>query len=144
TFSDGTYHLYYSVGNETFMEIRVATSREPSGPYVDTGRKLTTQDFAIDPHVFIDDDGSSHMFYATDFLDYSHVGTGTVVDRMLDPFPLAGNPRPVTRAKYDWQVYDPARREKGGDRWHTVEGPVVPKRTGTYFELFSGGNWPNT
>jgi len=143
TFSDGTYHLYYSVGNETFMEIRVATSSEPAGPYVDTGRKLTTHDFAIDPHVFIDDDGSWHMFYATDFLDYSHIGTGTVVDRMLDPFTLAGDPRPVTRAKYDWQVYDPVRREKGGVRWHTVEGPFVLKRKGTYFEMFSGGNWQN-
>jgi GH43 family beta-xylosidase len=139
----GTFYLYYGVGNETLMQIRVATSAEPAGPYRDSGRKLTFQDFAIDPHVFIDDDGSWHMFYATDFLNYSHIGTGTVVDRMLDPFTLAGNPRPVTRAKYDWQVYDPARKEKGGVRWHTVEGPFVLKRKGKYFEMFSGGNWQN-
>lgn len=140
---DGMFYLYYSVGNETLMEIRVATSKAPAGPYSDTGRKLTPQDFAIDPHVFMDDDGSWHMFYATDFLDYSHVGTGTVVDRMLDPLTLAGNAKPVTRAKYDWQVYDPARKEKGGVRWHTVEGPFVLKRKGSYFEMFSGGNWQN-
>jgi hypothetical protein len=44
---------------------------------------------------------------------------------MLDPLTLAGEPRPVTRARFDWQVYDPQRREKGGVRWHTVEGPAV-------------------
>lgn len=143
TFEDGTFYLYYSVGNETFMELRVATSPTPQGSYVDSGRKLTSQDFAIDPHIFIEDDGSWHMFYATDFLEYSHIGTGTVVDRMIDPFTLAGHPRPVTRAKYDWQVYDPARKEKGGVRWHTVEGPFVLKRKGKYFEMFSGGNWQN-
>jgi GH43 family beta-xylosidase len=143
TFFDGTFYLYYSVGNETLMEIRVATARSPKGPYTDSGRKLTVQDFAIDPHVFIDDDGSWHLFYATDFLEYSHIGTGTVVDRMRDPFTLAGDPRPVTRAKYQWQVYDPARTEKGGVCWHTVEGPFVMKRKGKYFEMFSGGNWQN-
>lgn len=143
TFYNGSYYLYYSVGNETYMEIRVATSGEPAGPYRDTGHKMTSQDFAIDPHVFIDEDASRYMFYATDFLDHSHVGTGTVIDRMLDPVTLAGDPRPVTRAKYDWQVYDPARTEKGGVRWHTVEGPFVLKRKGLYFEMFSGGNWQN-
>jgi hypothetical protein len=71
------------------------------------------------------------------------VGTGTVRDRMLDPFTLEGRPRPVTRAQHAWQVYDPARKEKGGVRWHTVEGPSVLKRRGLYYEMFSGGNWKN-
>jgi GH43 family beta-xylosidase len=143
SFYDGIFYLYYSVGNEKLMHIRVATAAEPQGPYVDAGQKLTTQDFAIDPHIFVDDDGSRHMFYATDFLEYSHIGTGTVVDRLIDPFKLAGDPRPVTRAMFDWQVYDPARKEKGGVRWHTVEGPFVLKRKNIYFEMFSGGNWQN-
>jgi hypothetical protein len=83
------------------------------------------------------------MFYATDFLEHTHVGTGTVVDRMVDAYTLEGRPRPVTRARFDWQVYDPARKEKGGVRWHTVEGPFVLRRKGRYYEMFSGGNWQN-
>ncbi len=144
TYSNGKFYLYYSVGNEALMEIRVGVSDRPNGGFVDTGHKLTTQDFAIDAHVFVDDDGSKYLFYATDFLDYTQIGTGTVVDRMLDWFTLEGDPQPVTRAKYDWQVYDPARKEKGGVRWHTVEGPAVLKRKGLYYEMFSGGNWQNT
>src|SRR5688572_19842617 len=141
TYWNGRFFLYYSVGNETFMQLRVATSDRPDGGFQDAGVRLTKEDFAIDAHVFIDDDGQRYLFYATDFLEHSHIGTGVVVDRMVDWYTLAGDPRPVVRAKYDWQVYDPARKEKGGVRWHTVEGPFVLKRKGRYFMMFSGGNW---
>jgi len=144
TYSEGKFYLYYSVGNEILMELRVAISDSPEGPFEDAGVTLTTQDFAIDPHVFVDRDGTKWMFYATDFLDHTHIGTGTVIDKMISWTKLAGKPRPVTRAKFDWQVYDPARQEKGGVRWHTVEGPAVFERKGVYYEMFSGGNWQNT
>jgi arabinan endo-1,5-alpha-L-arabinosidase len=143
TYYNCKFYLYYSVGNETLMEIRVAVAERPDGPFHDVGRRLTKEVFAIDPHVFRDDTGDWYMFYATDFLEHTHVGTGTVVDQMIDPFTLAGKPRPVTRARYDWQVYDPQRKEKGGVRWHTVEGPFVLQRKGLYYEMFSGGNWQN-
>ena len=140
---NGRYYLYYSVGNEELMQIRVAVADHPAGPFVDSGRRLTREDFAIDAHVFEDDDGSRYLFYATDYLSHTHIGTGTAVDRLLDPFTLAGQPRPVTRARYDWQVYDPQRQSKGGVRWHTVEGPFVLKHKGRYYQMFSGGNWQN-
>jgi GH43 family beta-xylosidase len=143
TYENGLFYLYYSVGDEEHMHIRVATSEEPEGPFTDRGYRLTNEQFAIDGHVFIDDDGRRYFFYATDFLDHTHIGTGIVVDRMLDPFTLAGDPRPAARARYDWQVYDPARVEKGGVRWHTVEGPFVLKRKGRHAMMFSGGNWQN-
>ena len=143
-YHNGRFYLYYSCGNETLMEIRVAVSDRPDGGFVDAGYRLTSEEFAIDAHVFTDDDGQRYMFYATDFLTYSHIGTGTVVDRMVNWFELEGNPKPVSRAAYDWQVYDPHRIEKGGVRWHTVEGPTVFKYKRTYFEMFSGGNWQNS
>jgi GH43 family beta-xylosidase len=143
SYRNGKFLMYYSVGNETLMQVRVAVAKRPEGPFVDSGHTLTHEEFAIDPHVFVDEDGARYLFYATDFLTHTHVGTGTVVDRMLDDFTLAGRPRPVTRALYDWQVYDPERKEKKGARWHTVEGPFVLKRKGLYYEMFSGGNWQN-
>jgi GH43 family beta-xylosidase len=143
TYLNGVFYLYYSVGNETLMQLRVATSRNPGGPYLDKGLRLTKEDFAIDAHVFIDEDGRMYMFYATDFLDHARIGTGTVVDRMIDPFTLAGEPRPISRAAYEWQVFDPARVSKGGVKWHTVEGSFVLKRKGKYYQMFSGGNWTN-
>lgn len=142
TYYNGKFYLYYSVGNETLMEIRVATSDSPEGGFTDSGRRLTNEEFAIDPHLVRHRD-RLWLFYATDFLSHTHIGTGTVMDEMVDMFTLKGDPKPVTRAKYDWQVYDPARKEKGGVRWHTVEGPFVLHRKGTFFQMFSGGNWQN-
>jgi GH43 family beta-xylosidase len=142
-YENGRFLMYYSVGNEKLMHVRVAVAERPAGPFIDSGRQLTDAEFAIDPHVFIDDDGVRWLFYATDFLAHTHIGTGTVCDRMLDSFTLAGAPRPVTRARYDWQVYDPERKEKGGVRWHTVEGPFVLRRKNLYYQMFSGGNWQN-
>lgn len=143
TYDGGRFYLYYSVGNEERMVIRVAVADHPAGPFVDSGHRLTSEPFAIDAHVFVDDDGSRHLFYATDFLDRSHIGTGTVRDRMVDPFTLAGEPTPVTLPRYDWHVYHPNRPEKGYVRWHTVEGPFVLKHEGRYYQMFSGGNWQN-
>jgi GH43 family beta-xylosidase len=142
-YDNGRFLMYYSVGNEINMQIRVAVAQHPAGPFLDSGRGLTREEFAIDPHVFKDDDGSRYLFYATDFYQHTHIGTGTVYDRMLDAFTLANDPRPVSRARFDWQVYDPQRIEKGGVRWHTVEGPFVIKRKGIYYQMFSGGNWKN-
>ncbi|HEY4596355.1 MAG TPA: glycoside hydrolase family 43 protein [Thermoanaerobaculia bacterium] len=142
-FFEDRFHLYYSVGDEERMEIRVAVADHPAGPFVDSGHRLTAEPFAIDAHVFTDDDGSRWLFYATDFLDRDHAGTGTVRDRLLDPFTLEGNPRPVALPRHDWHVYHPNRPEKGGVRWHTVEGPFVLRRKGLLYEMFSGGNWQN-
>jgi GH43 family beta-xylosidase len=143
SYDNGIFYLYYSVGDEEHMHIRAATSTEPDGPFIDSGHRLTSEQFAIDAHVFTDADGDRYLFYAADFLDHTHIGTGIVADRMLDAFHLAGSPQPVARARFDWQVYDPNRAEKGGVRWHTVEGPFVLKRKGRYYLMFSGGNWQN-
>lgn len=137
----GLFYLYYSVGNEERMEIRVAVADHPGGPFVDGGRRLTSEPFAIDAHVFTAADGTRWLFYATDFLEHSHIGTGTVRDRLLDPFTLAGDPRPVTLPRHDWHVYHPRRPEKGFVRWHTVEGPFVLQHKGLLYQMLSGGNW---
>jgi GH43 family beta-xylosidase len=143
SYRQGKFLLYFSVGDGVKMQIRVATATAPAGPFVDCGRKLSSEDFAIDAHMFQDDDGTCYLFYATDFLDRSHIGTGTVVDRLIDPFTLAGTPHPVSLPRFDWQVFDPQRHEKGGVRWHTIEGPFVLTHKGKYYQMFSAGNWKN-
>lgn len=143
TYDNGRFYLYYSVGDEATMHIRLATADHPAGPFTDQGVQLTNEPFAIDAHVFTTSDGRRYFFYATDFLEHERIGTGTVVDRLLDWTTLAGQPRPVSRSLFDWQIYDPRRAEKGDVRWHTIEGPFVLERKGTYYQMFSGGNWQN-
>ena len=143
TYDNGRFYLYYSAGDEATMHIRVATSDHPAGPFVDQGTRLTHEPFAIDAHVFVAADGRRFLFYAADFLTHERIGTGTVIDRLLDPFTTAGQPRPVTRALYDWHIYDPQRAEKGGVCWHTLEGPFVLEHKGIIYQMISGGNWQN-
>jgi arabinan endo-1,5-alpha-L-arabinosidase len=69
TYDNGIFYLYYSVGNEENMHIRVATARTPVGPFTDSGKQLTEQQFAIDPHVFVDSDTRRYIFFANYFIE---------------------------------------------------------------------------
>jgi beta-xylosidase len=146
---DGVFHLYYSVGHEDRgHQLRVALSRSPDGPYEDAGVALVDPQscpFAIDPHPFRDDDGRWYLFHARDFLDTGaqhRAGTALVVDRLLDMTRLAGEPRTVLRACFDWQRFEAARPMYGGIYdWHTLEGPCVRKHGDRYYCFYSGGCW---
>lgn len=149
--SEGRFWLYYSVGREDKAHhLRVAVSDSPLGPYRDTGTRLTdpfTTPFAIDASPFRDDNGDWYMFYARDFLDTdggARAGTALVVDRMAGMTKLAGQPRTVARAHFDWQRFMKDRVMYGGVYdWHTLEGPFTRKRNGRYWCLFSTGRWEN-
>ena len=152
TFDRGTFYLYYAMGGietEKF-EIRLATSRLPEGPYVDTGHKLVdceTNRFTIDPFPFRDDDGQWYFFYARNFTNSApgeHPGTSIVVDRLIDMNHLAGDCHAVLRARYDWTLYEANRRMDVYDAtfdWHTIEGPCVVKHDGRYYCFYSGANY---
>jgi arabinan endo-1,5-alpha-L-arabinosidase len=152
TFDRGTFYLYYAMGGvepEKF-ELRVATSSQPAGPYVDSGRRLVdceTNRFTIDPFPFRDNDGKWYMFYARNFTNCApgeHPGTALVVDRLLDMTRLAGDCRVVVRARHDWTLYQAHRRMDVYDAtfdWHTIEGPCVVKHNGRYYCFYSGSNY---
>ena len=146
---EGRFFLYYSVGHEDRgHQLRVALSESPEGPYEDTGTALVDParcPFAIDAHPFRDDDGRWYLFYARDFLDTEpnqRAGTALVVDRLVGMTRLAGEPRTVLRACFDWQRFLAGRSMYGGVYdWHTLEGPCVRKRGGRYYCFYSGGRW---
>lgn len=151
-FHDGTFYLYYAMGmiEPESMQLHVATSARPEGPYTDTGTPLLDCDhnrFAIDPHPFRDRDGQWYLFYARDYPNTDgghHAGTGLAMDRLVGMTRLAGECRTVLRPKYDWTLYQ-AHREmpvfgKTFD-WHTIEGPWVMMHRGRYYAFYSGSNW---
>jgi beta-xylosidase len=155
TFADGKFYLYYATGGvepEKF-ENRVATSVTPEGPYTDTGHVLadcSSNRFTIDPFPFRDDDGKWYFFYAEDFTNTdngAHVGTGIVVDRLVDMTRLAGDCHVVVRPRFDWTLYEANRRMdvfNGTFDWHTIEGPYVLKHDGRYYCIYSGSKYSST
>lgn len=147
-YRDGIFHMYYSaqgVGGRDH-QVRVAMSASPSGPFIDTGCTLVPdQPFTIDAHPFQDEDGQWYLFYARDFLgedgDY-RIGTGIVVDRMVDMLTLAGQPEVVIRPFADWQLFERQRAMYGGVYdWYTVEGAALRRHDGLYYCFYSGGAW---
>lgn len=147
-YDNGTFYMYYSAGGREGQghRLRVAAAARPTGPFEDTGDGLTPNDpFAIDAHPFRDDDGRWYLYYCRDFLDpdeEGRVGTGIVVDRLVDMTRLAGERRTVVRPHADWQLYERQRRWYGRVwDWYTVEGPFVRKHGGRYYCFYSGGAW---
>lgn len=146
---EDTWYLYYSVGRgDAAHQIRVATSHAPEGPYDDRAALTHLGDcpFAIDPHVFHDDDGRDYLFFARDFLDTeggARVGTALSVAELVAMDRL-GDVTTVLRAHHDWQRFMANRPMYGAHYdWHTLEGPSVIKHQRLYYCLYSGGSWQN-
>ncbi len=152
TENHGRYYLYYAQGDtapEHFV-LRVATSDQPQGPYMDSGvilQDCETNRFTIDPYPFRDDDGQWYLFYACDFPYDSpglHAGTGIAADRLEDMTRLGCDRHVIVRAAYDWTLYETNRwMDVFHQRfnWHTIEAPCVVKHDGKYYCFYSGANW---
>jgi len=121
---DGRFYLYYTANNK----IGVAVADEPTGPFVDVydhpfigGGYGNTIGHSIDPHVFLDDDGSLYI-YCTTYIPLSSIR----VSRMIDPVTVVG----------DWTVLIKPKLLS----WETTvcEGPWMLKRGGIYYLMYSG------
>lgn len=150
--SGGLWYLYYSVGHgDRQHHLRVASSENPLGPYVDVIALTSPGEvpFAIDPHPFQDADGRWYLFHARDFLDVVddrgrdvRAGTALVASPLHGMIALGEDTRVVARARCDWQRFAAERPMYGELRdWHTLEGPCVVVRGGKYYCLYSGGCW---
>ncbi len=146
----GRFYLYYSARGagspETDHQLRVAVSDHPAGPFRQQGGPLLPDEpFTIDAHPFQDQDGQWYLFYARDFLTLDEpyrVGTGVVVDRLIDMQTLAGDPQIVVRPFADWHLFRAQRPMYGAVYdWHTVEGPAVRQHRGRTYCFYSGGAW---
>ena len=62
---DGKFYLYVPLNNNTGAKIGVAVADSPFGPFTDPiGRELAQSgSMAIDPTVFVDDDGQAYLYW---------------------------------------------------------------------------------
>lgn len=141
----GTFFMYYSVGEgDRGHHLRVATAPHPTGPFRDLGLNLSPEEpFAIDPHPFRAASGEWFLYFARDDLSGERPGTVLAAAPLHDMTRL-GEVRTVLRASGDWQRYQAERAMPhygGVFDWHTLEGPFVLERGGTFHLLYSGGAW---
>jgi glycosyl hydrolase family 43 len=115
----------------------VARADNPLGPFELADAPLVTDVWSIDGHPFQDEDGTLWLFYnirtgTTRFGD--HAGSGNVVDRLVRPDRLEGNPTPVAFPSQRWEG-----SAAGDSYWN--EGSWVLKRRGRYHQLYSGSHY---
>lgn len=126
---DGRYYYYFAANdiqsNDELGGIGVAVSDRPEGPYRDALGKPLIDKFVngaqpIDPHVFLDDDGSAYLYYG---------GWGRCnVVRLNDDMVSIG-------------VFDDGETFKEVTPDQFVEGPNMIKRGGNYYFMWAEGGW---
>lgn len=140
---NGTFYMYVTGavmdekgrGNDEIRRIGVAKSKSPLGPFTLATEPLTDE-WSIDAHPFKDEDGQYYMYYNVRN-EYTRgpndvIGTGNVVDRMVDLETLSGNPTMVVAPEHNWE----------GNKEHSFfwnEGPFVLKKDGVYYQMYSAG-----
>jgi beta-xylosidase len=127
---NGKYYLFFAANDIQKTDkfdggIGVAVSDNPEGPFVDAIGKPLIGNFQkgaqpIDPMVYQDDDGSIYLYYG---------GQGHCVVAELSKDLTHVIPMP------DGETFKEITPE------HYVEGPFMIKRNGTYYFMWSEGDW---
>lgn len=129
------YLLYYSAteGATGRHAIGLARAAAPGGPFFDDSPApfLTHPHGAIDPEVFVDDDGARSLLWKS---DDNSVGQPTAL--LLQPLAVDGATLtgPATR------LLTSGRPSENG----VVESPVLHKRDGLYYLFYSLGSFTGT
>ncbi len=126
-YRNGKYYFYFSAGgpyNRTTdpadgSKIGVAVADSPAGPFTDIGTPLVLSDSeveAIDPMVFIDDNGKAYLYYG------GSARSNLAIHELGDNMTTVG-PRTVLTPP------------------HFTEAPFMHKRNGIYYMSYSNGAW---
>jgi len=135
---NGKFYLYYTGAlelKEGGQRIGVAVSDRPTGPFEEVLKEpLLNYGYAvIDAELLIDDDGRKYLYYAKDCSTNpvggrkeSHI---YVVEMNDDLVSVKGEPVLLLRPDQEWEMHS------GNVLWN--EAPLVFKRKGTYYLLYS-------
>ncbi len=119
---NGKYYLYTPAGKE--HRIGVFVSDSPTGPYKDAlGKPLIPIYDAIDPMVYIDDDGQAYMYFSRKG-KYCYVVK--LKENMIE---IEGEIVELTNKSL---------RSTTDGEYQFVEGPYIHKRNGVYYMTYPG------
>ena len=143
-FTNGKYYMYVSFMDENEEDVHqealhVASADSPLGPFENV--KPLTAPFSIDAHA-VENENGLFLFYSVNDYEAERAGTYIVVDRLLTPEKVAGNPRLVLRATLDEEIFCRDRFKKG-QHWHTLEGAFYFYENGYHYLIYSGNCYQN-
>lgn len=126
---DGKYYYYFAANDiqsdQDVGGIGVAVSEKPEGPFRDAlGKPLINQFHfgaqPIDPHVFMDDDGTAYLYYG----GWGHCNVVKLNDDMIS-----------------FGTFDDGEIYKEVTPENFVEGPCMIKRNNVYYFMWAEGGW---
>ena len=139
---DGKFYMYYSSVSiaETkphMQRIKVAVSDTPCGKF-DFVKDLLPP-FSIDAHV-VENETGMYIFYSVNDYEAVKAGTYIVVDKMIDPFTVKGEPKAVVKPTIEEEIFAKDRFKKGQD-WFTIEGAFYFKKDGVHYCIYSANSY---
>jgi GH43 family beta-xylosidase len=136
---NGKYYMYYSARwkENCSLRVGVAVSDSPMGPFVNPENKPMF-DFgyaAIDADVIVDEDGRKYMYYSRDcsenIVSGRHESHIYGIELNEDMVSIKGEPILLTKPEQEWEL-------QSGPEWRWNEGPLVFKKNGLYYMMYSG------
>lgn len=128
------FYMTYSARNHKgSLQISVAVSKEPTGPFKDISTEIIKQEGSyIDGHIFIDD-GVPYLYYVKDcsenIINGRHISQIYVQEMNNELTGLIGEPKLLLEPDQEWEGLD------GDYQWN--EGPFVLKQEGKYYLMYS-------
>ncbi len=153
-YHDGLYYLYYSCSsfgkNDSAIGVAVNKTLNPASPdygWEDQGcvvRSVAGRDNwnAIDPHVFLDDDGSAWMSFGSFWSGIRLVRLDASLTRLAEPeewYPICRRPEGTAKdtSKSDKAIKADDRGKDFDPGNGAVEAPFIVKRDGYYYLFVS-------
>jgi len=140
----GTFYMYYSSmpKNEEdchTQRIQVAKAQTPAGPFQYVCDLLPP--FSIDAHA-VNTPAGLYLFYSVNDYEAQRAGTLIVLDKLIDPYTVEGNPKVVVRPTIDEEIFM-RDRFRCGQHWHTIEGAFYFYKGDRHYLLYSGSAYTN-
>lgn len=141
---DGVYYMYVSYmpseEEDTHTQrLIVASSNNILGPYQFINE--LTAPFSIDAHPVVNETGM-YMFYSLNDYDAVKAGTRIVVDKMISPTEIFGEPKVVVYPTIEQEIFKKNRFKEGQD-WYTIEGACYFYEGGIHYLLYSANCYEN-
>jgi beta-xylosidase len=129
------FYMVYSARNiDDHLQISVATSKDPLGPFKDISTQIVKgKGSYIDGDIFIDSDGTPYLYYVKDcsenIINGAHVSQ-IFVQKMNDSLTeLLGEPKLLLQPDQQWEGLN------GDYQWN--EGPFLLKHDNKYYLMYS-------
>ena len=141
---DDTFYMYVSTMKKDEDDchkqtMRVASAKHPAGPYTYLNDLIAP--FSIDSHPVLNESGL-YMFYSINDYESDKAGTKIVLDKMVSPTEIAGNPIDVVLPSIEEEIFMKNRFKEGQD-WYTIEGACYFREGAYHYLLYSANCYQN-